>query len=107
MYCKKCGNKLVEDAQFCAGCGAEQDVKPKVDRKAQRKKALKVIFGPIIFLFAVMVIWGLFSAIVAFAGLKGAAVAHILSVLISASITLSVLAFPICFVIGLVLLFRK
>lgn len=106
MYCKHCGNKLALEATFCAGCGTEIDKKLEADKKAERKKALTIMVAPIIFCFASVAVWGLFGVVIAMSK-QNTVVGGGLAAIISISIALSIMAFPICLIVGLAMYFHN
>ena len=54
MYCSECGNKLIDGAQFCTGCGASQGGKKNekptsIPNKSAFNSGLKQISGGVLF----------------------------------------------------------
>ena len=41
MYCKKCGNKLKEDAKFCPRCGEKVPTNVEIDYESAKKWEMK------------------------------------------------------------------
>ena len=67
MFCKNCGKELVDDAKFCAGCGANQTVTeqtpqtPAMPSSQKLKTSGKKIIGIIMATLGILSVIGSFA----------------------------------------------